>query len=459
MYFVLLRELGNLILAKAIKKRVIIIQKKKNMVNIVKKTTTEIILPAEKVEYLQRELTNVREELIGNKYIEEARLVLKAGGLRSAIGCYWNAVSDDLRRKIIHRSLDLFNKEMNKSAKTYEDFQNNITDYDLIEGAYKIGVLSWEAKKVIHQARETRNIFDGHPDSSDPNLFKVLNMIADCNKYVLSQEFPIPIINVNDYIVKMDTDTYDKHELAVEQAFIDLPEVYKKEMCNKLFTYYIGDTISTRFRSNIELSFPILWKVTPKEIRQQIGQRFDKMYLEGDAMKNKKGVDLFSLIDGLRYLSTATRKLIYAPHIQNLEKNLDNWAQEALSVRELESFGSVIPDEYVERLVAALTLTYVGYKGASYSFSRTSFYSDAAAPRISRMFEKFDNKSAEEFVKTMKTNSILKSRICHVGQLSRLRTLGNILLNKPEITSDTKIFLELLVDESRTKELYNEINK
>ncbi|PTL32262.1 hypothetical protein C7120_12290 [Prevotella sp. oral taxon 376] len=97
------------------------------------------------------------------------------------------------------------------------------------------------------------------------------------------------------------------------------------------------------------------------------------MYLEGDAMKNKKGVDLFSLIDGLRYLSTATRKLIYAPHIQNLEKNLDNWAQEALSVRELESFGSVIPDEYVERLVAALTLTYVGYKGASYSFSRTSF--------------------------------------------------------------------------------------
>ena len=136
-----------MILAKAIKKRVIIIQKKKNMVNIVKKTTTEIILPAEKVEYLQRELTNVREELIGNKYIEEARLVLKAGGLRSAIGCYWNAVSDDLRRKIIHRSLDLFNKEMNKSAKTYEDFQNNITDYDLIEGAYKIGVLSWEAKK------------------------------------------------------------------------------------------------------------------------------------------------------------------------------------------------------------------------------------------------------------------------------------------------------------------------
>lgn len=37
------------------------------MSNIIGTTTTEIILPAEKVEYLQRELTNVREELIGNK--------------------------------------------------------------------------------------------------------------------------------------------------------------------------------------------------------------------------------------------------------------------------------------------------------------------------------------------------------------------------------------------------------
>ncbi len=418
-----------------------------------------MILPAERVEDLQKELTNVREELIGNKYIEEARKVLMAGGLRSAIGCYWNAVSDDLRRKIMHRSLDLFNKEMNKSAKTYEDFQNNITDYDLIEGAYKIGVLSWEAKKVIHQARENRNIFDGHPDSSEPNLFKVLNMISDCNKYVLSQEFPIPIINVNDYIVKMDTDTYDKYELAVEQAFIDLPEVYKKEMCNKLFTYYIGDTISTRFRSNIEFSFPILWKVTPKEIRQQIGQSFDKIYLEGDAMKNDKGVNLFSLIDGLRYLSKTTRKLIYEPQIQHLEDNLDNWEEEAVSVKKLDKFGSVVPDEYIERLVAALTLTYTGYKGSSHKSNRTSFYSDAAAPKISRMFEKFDNKSAEAFVKTIKTNSKLKSRINNVAQLNRLITLGNILLNKPEITGDSKIFLELLVDENRTKDFYSEINK
>jgi hypothetical protein len=428
------------------------------MADIVKKTAEEIVLPAENLEYLQRELTNVREDLVDNKYIAEARTVLQTGGFRSAIGCYWNAVSDDLRKKVMHRSLDLFNKEMNKTVKSYEDFQNHVTDNDLIEGAYKIGVLSWEAKKIMHQARETRNIFDGHPDSSDPSLFKVLNMIADCNRYVLSQEFPIPIINVNDYIVKMDTDTYDKHELAVEQAFIDLPEVYKGEMCNKLFTYYIGDTISTRFRANIEFSFPILWRVTPKEIRQQLGQRFDKMYLEADSLKNEKGVELFKIIDGLKYVSTTTRKLIYEPKIKYLEDHLDDWEDEAKAVKDLEAYGSFVPDDYIQRLVTALTLSFVGYRGFSYQYGRTAFYSNAAAPRITHMFEKFDNKSAEAFIQTIKNNSILKSRIGGVSQLKRLRALGNILLNKPEIKGDTKIFLELLVDESKTKDFYYEID-
>lgn len=428
-----------------------------NMTELVRRTPSEIILPADKLDYLQKELTNVREDLIDNKYIIEARTVLKTGGLRSTIGCYWNAVVDDLRKKVMHRSLDLFNKEMGKNVKTYEDFQNNITDNDLIEGAYKIGVLSWEAKKIMHQARETRNIFDGHPDSSDPNLFKVLNMIADCNRYVLSQEYPIPIINVNDYIIKMDADTYDKNELAIEQAFVDLPEVYKKEMANKIVTYYISDSISTRFRANIEFSFPILWRVLPKEIRQQIGKRFDKSYIEGDAETNKKAIELLILVDGLRYLSTTTRRLIYEPKIKFLEEHLDDWAEEARVVKELEAYGSVVPDELVGRFVSALTLTFVGYKGSSYSYSRTAFYSNGAAPTVSKMFEKFDNKSAEEFVNTIKTNQKLKSRIRGAAQLNRLRTLGNIILNKAGIKDSVKSFLEILVDDKQTKEFYHQI--
>ncbi len=429
------------------------------MDKLTKKETKDIVIPADKLEYLQRELTNVRDDFIDNKYVQEAITVLAAGGLRSTIGSYWNAVVDDLRRKVMHRSIDLFNKEINpkKEIKSYEDFQNYITDFDLIEGAYKIGVLSWEAHKLLHQARETRNIFDGHPDSSDPTLFKVFNLIADCNRYILSQEYPLTIIDVNQYILTMDTDTYNKHEIAVEQAFTDLPLIYKNEMANRLFTLYIGDNASTRLKSNIEFSYPILWKVIPKEIRQQIGKRYDKLLVEGNGEIISKANGILTIVDGLRYVSAASRKILFEPVITELENNLDNWNDEGRVVQQLQRLGSTIPSDLIDRFVSAITLTYVGYKGGSYHFARTEFYSNSAAPRISEMFEKFDNASADAFVETIKTNKTLRSRIRHTAQLNRLRTLGNILINKPEIRKDTIEYLELLVDETQTKEFYQTI--
>lgn len=422
-------------------------------------SSNEIQIPEDKLDYLQKELTNVREEFADNKYIEEARKVLAAGGLRSTIGSYWNAVVDDLRRKVIHRSIDLFNKEVapKKNIKEYEDFQVYITDNDLIEGAYKIGAIGWEAKKLLHQARETRNIFDGHPDSSDPTLFKVFNMIADCNRYVLSQPYPIPIIDVNEYILNMDSDNYSKSEIAVEQAFSDLPDIYKKEMTNKVFSLYIDENASTKLKGNIEFSFPILWKVVSKDIRQNIGQRFDKLMVAGNSSPIEKATELLSLIDGLRYVSAATRRILFGPLITELEENLDNWSIEGSVVKKIQRLGTNIPDELIESYVSALTLTYVGYKGGSSYYSRTEFYSNSAAPRISEMFEDFDNASAEAFVKTVKTNSTLKNRISNRNQLNRLRTLANILLNKPEIRGDTKDFLELLADEEKTPKFYYEI--
>lgn len=71
------------------------------------------------------------------------------------------------------------------------------------------------------------------------------------------------------------------------------------------------------------------------------------------------------------------------------------------------------------------------------------------------MFEKFDNSSAEALIDSIKTNETLITRIRISNQLNRLRTLGQILLNKPEIRQDTKEFLEILVDQSKTKEFYS----
>ena len=235
------------------------------------------LLSKEEASLVSKEIINVREEVQDCPYLAEALKVLPVKGYRSAIGSYWNAVIDDLRQKIIHRSLDLFNKEVNpkKEIKQYEDFQDYVTDNDLIEGAFKIGVLSWEGRKLMHQCRETRNMFHGHPKSSDPGLLKVLNLISDCNKYVLSQDFPPSIIDISTYLNQMDSTDYSRNKIAVDQAFTDLPSVYKTELSNRFFTSYIGETISSDLRGNIEFCAPILWSSLVKEDKKQIGKRFE----------------------------------------------------------------------------------------------------------------------------------------------------------------------------------------
>lgn len=416
-------------------------------------------LSKEETQLLSKELMNVREEVQDSPYLEEALNVLKVKGYRSAIGAYWNAVADDLRNKIIHRSLDLFNKEVQpkKPIKKYEDFQDYTTEYDLIEGAYKIGVLSWEARRLIHQARETRNIFYGHPKSTDPSILKVLNLIADCNKYVLSEEYPPSIIDISTYLSQMDRDTYDRNELAVEQAFSDLPSIYKSELSNRFYSAYVHESTSTDLRSNIEFTAPLLWSVLTKDDKKQIGNRFDRAIVEGNKNNIDRGLSFIKIVDGMMYVSTKSRQIVFEPAISELESSLDDWVEEGKAVRELRSLGTNIPSDLVQRYVSALTLTFVGYKGSSYQYSRTDFYSNAAAPSIKKLFHSFDNTAAQAFVETVRTNEKLQRRVNIQGQLNRLRILGNILYEKSHFDDDTIEFLELLIDEDETGNFYDEL--
>jgi len=279
---------------------------------------------------LEKSILNVRDEIKENPYIVEAIKVLPVGGYRSAIGSFWNAVIDDLRNKIIHRSLPLFNKSMNlrKEIKTYEDFQNYVNDDELIEGAYKIGVIGWEASKVLKHAKETRHIFDGHPKSSEPSIIKVLGMFEDCIKYVLNEPYPPQIIDISEYLETMNLPDFDRNEIAVSNAIEELPEIYKSELINRIFKAYILEESSSELRSNIEFIAPLLWNVLPKEHKNQIVKSLDRIITESNATKTKRSFKFVQIVNGNIYLSANARKYIIKPLVENLKNSLDDWSNE-----------------------------------------------------------------------------------------------------------------------------------
>lgn len=120
----------------------------------------------------------------------------------------------------------------------------------------------------------------------------------------------------------------------------------------------------------------------------------------------------------------------------------------------MQPLARFIPDDLRQAFVQVITRTYVGYKGGSTSYSRTNFYSNAAASYIKDMFQSFDSASTDCFVEAVKQDAMLRRRIKEKGQLDRLRVLGKILLESEIASDDAEAFLEALCDEDKTEELF-----
>jgi hypothetical protein len=140
---------------------------------------------------------------------------------------------------------------------------------------------------------------------------------------------------------------------------------------------------------------PSLWEVLSNETKKQVAARFDKDVANCDAFKVQNGAQFLGRVDGFKYVSTPSRRAVVEPLIDDLDRAIDQWAEEAKAVSELQRFATDVPSELIPRYVAALTRTYVGYKGSSSrGFSRTNFYADAAAPVIAKLFAVFDDNLA-----------------------------------------------------------------
>ena len=429
------------------------IPQNKSMNELVKTSDTDII------SIIEREIMGVREEMRDNPYILEAIRVLPVQGYRSTIGAFWNAVVDDLRNKIIFRSMSLFNKEIQLSRKieTYEDFQEYVRDDQLIEGAYKIGVIGWDAYKILRHTKESRHIFSGHPKSSEPSLVKVLSVIDDCIKYVLNEEYPAKIIDIDEYIETLKSEDFDRNTVVIENALGDLPETYKNELTNKLFTIYIHPDSSSSLISNIEFVAPLLWQVLPKQVKIQIVRRIDQEFPKANTIITDKAFDFVHIVGGMLYLSNNAKRYKIEPLVKKLKGRLDNWNVENKCVRSLKQFASVIVEECIDDYVWAITHAYVGYMGGSAQFSRTDFYANGAAVHIPEMFQKFNDRMASAFISTIQESALLKSRVRSPSKLKRLRSLALIVDEKVSEVFEDQEILSLLVDESKEQEFFERI--
>jgi hypothetical protein len=175
----------------------------------------------------------------------------------------------------------------------------------------------------------------------------------------------------------------------------------------------------------------------------------DQEIPKGDAASTEQAFAFVRVVGATAYLSPVARKYKIVPLVKELKENLDKWKEENRIIDELAPYASLIPHEALADYVYAIVHTYIGYVGHSIQYSRSDFYADDAGMQIPIMMQSFDDRSAEAFVECIKNSQILRERIQNPAKMRRLRSLGNIVLERVSKGFGDQSILEALVNEKK----------
>lgn len=132
--------------------------------------TKEIVLPDrfKNIEQVDNLVTGwesvklaIRPECRNDVCLEKAKIALQVNLNDSAINYIWNLTIYDLYKKIEKYGIDYFASAINWDGKPLKklDDLSEVKDYQIIDGAYALGVLPDEAQFFLQQCREIRNKF------------------------------------------------------------------------------------------------------------------------------------------------------------------------------------------------------------------------------------------------------------------------------------------------------------
>ena len=305
---------------------------------------------------------------------------------------------------------------------------------------------------MLSHAKEAQHIFYGHPKSADPSPFVVLSVVENCVKYVLAEPYPSEIVDLDEYLVQMGRDDYDRNEMAVRDTVSDLPDPHRGKMAHMLFSHYVSGESSSILRSNIEWCASIVWGFLARDTKRQLMHRVEKEIKRASGSRIALAFAFADHVAGHRFLPAAARTYKLKPLIERLESGLVGWDVEYSVIAELELYSEYVPDDLIERCVKSLVENFAAYSGGNRRYYRKPLPMDAGVNRIPKLFGTFDDRAVAAFVTALRGNTKLKSIVTGGGRIDRLRRLGEIAAARASANLPDKRILDLLLDQKREDE-------
>lgn len=135
-------------------------------------------------------LTQTRKDLAGLSLLQESLLsdalrCVELGVYRAAHVMAWAAFMDFLEEKMAADGLKAVHAQRSawKKHKTIEELQENVVEFQLLDVARDVGLLSKSATKTLHGMLSKRNEC-AHPSGYEPDLNEALGYISELLKRI-----------------------------------------------------------------------------------------------------------------------------------------------------------------------------------------------------------------------------------------------------------------------------------
>jgi hypothetical protein len=280
----------------------------------------------------------------------------------------WSRAMKVLDHRLEYFGLD-FIAEMTdrESLSTLEQLSNA----EKIELAFELGMINSTAKMLLIQANETLNHFisrdiAGNNEEIEP--IKALGIVLDITKYILGNEIETSSIEFKAFRDKLKETIYKSSDSQINKLKTS-PYFYIKTTIRTILSLiksaYKEDNKSelSKVLNNANIFIVNLWEQIFIEDKKLIGTTYAQAISDG----HKETVATFSTIldtvHGYDFVPETTRSNAYikiAREFSRLHFEMNNFYNEPIYAKKLNSMGTVIPDFALQECLRAVFVSIIG---------------------------------------------------------------------------------------------------
>ncbi len=360
-------------------------------------------------------LQQIRPECRKRKLLKRVRLLLDVDP-GSACQKMFNAAIHDLRSKLIIAGIDIAKEaaDIHKlpPVTKAEDIKDNYSKTNILNLSYRVGLLSRAEWKLLKRVYDIRRDLEHDDEEYEATQQDVIYVFRTCVEVVLARD-PIELPRVED--VQDIIESPEAITLSVDflKDFEMAPEPRQFEINKFLINTALKRKNADIVRQNAVESLRTLAPNTIEKVKIDLGS-----YLRERATNRSLKIEELKVAAAGQfavYLKQSRLREYFSELYKRFDKAGPGWRQFNLHgtlFDEFQDIGGfyVCPKAVRKRFVKWMVVCYLGERGGygAWGINRKVFYSNSAAPRIRRIFQKAGSMILDE-TEELRTNKYIKA--------------------------------------------------